>query len=684
MALKKMRPLAAVLPTIASGLLLLAPCPLMLSSLAAGSAAKSSAAASEGPIKHVDIVVGPFDLHRKYRSMEGPWIAQKIKMGDLAASKHLVIPETMVKFVEGNSKESPAMNSGAPVMNGSASASATAGQPVGLVDTSGKKRELLWFKGVRLDVLDENDKPLPNAEFICHFNIDVDAAFRKKVFPKAQHSGNTRVMTLTQGQTDFHFPEGTAIPVASDEQWTFTFQAANRTTEQHRRVKHRLTVDLLKASEAKEPMTALFWYVPYIVVVTSGESKEATEIEHNGAPNCLGASTGTTAPNTVPGGVFKDQSGRKLSGHWIVPPGDHTWRTPILEERDPGFASSEMRIHAVWTHVHPLCTSASLVECNGESRRSIFTSNVKTKTTGGLQIMSIENIISKEGILLPAGKHYELEAKYSNPTGQDQDSMVSHGLYIADNRFLPADLLDETQLASEGRFVPVLELTSTKDGVFCGVRNLEDRSLSTVASAAAAKSPYDIVPPYPKFDPTKDGPLLKDERVLELDTSQGKLHIVLDPKLAPQHATQLYKLFKAGAFDGTGINRYEPNFVLQVDVADRKAAGKPALSAEVQEMLRRLPLEVEAQSGGGLLHRRGCLSMARYDQPDTAVTSFSIMLGDAAHLDGKYTIFGRIIPDRQTLETLESLQKQFANEHPFISTVREIPRSLATADANRQ
>jgi cyclophilin family peptidyl-prolyl cis-trans isomerase len=681
MALKKL--LVWMLPTITSGLLFGAPCLCTLSASAAGSG-KSAVVNPEGAVEPVEIVVGPFDLHRKYRSMEGPWVAQKFRIGDLLASKHLVIPESMIKFVEGNSKDAPAMNSGAPVMNGAAPASSALGSAVGLVDTSAKKRELVWFKGVRLDVLDENDKPLPNAEFICHFNLDIDPAFRKKVFPKAQHSGNTRVMTLTQGQTDFHFPEGTAVPVASDEKWTFTFQAANRTTEQHRRVKHRLTIDLLKDSDAKEPITALFWYVPYIVVVTGGESKEATEVEHNGAPSCLGTSAGTTAPNTVPGGVFKDQSGRKLSGHWVVPPGDHTWRTPILEERDPGFANKDMRIHAAWTHIHPLCTAASLVQCNGESRRPIFTANVKTKTAGGLQIMTIDNIISKQGILLPAGHHYELEAKYSNPTGENQDSMVSHGVYVADSGFSSRDLLDETQVANQDNVLPVLELASSKDGLFCGVKNLTDRSLSTVSSTtAAAKSPYDIVPPYPPFDLKRDGPLLQEEKVLELDTSQGKLHIVLDPKFAPQHATQLYRLFKAGAFDGTGINRYEPNFVLQVDVVDRKADGKAPLSAEVQEMLRRLPLEVSAQTEGGVLHKKGCLSMARYDQPDTAVTSFSIMLGNAPHLDGKYTIFGRIIPDRQTLETLDHMQKQFANEHPYISAVREIPRSLATSDSKQ-
>lgn len=35
----------------------------------------------------------------------------------------------------------------------------------------------------------------------------------------------------------------------------------------------------------------------------------------------------------------------------------------------------------------------------------------------------------------------------------------------------------------------------------------------------------------------------------------------------------------------------------------------------------------------------GVLSMGRYDDPNSGTSSFSILLGDAAHLDMQYTIF---------------------------------------------
>ncbi|MBX9769880.1 MAG: peptidylprolyl isomerase, partial [Candidatus Obscuribacterales bacterium] len=173
-------------------------------------------------------------------------------------------------------------------------------------------------------------------------------------------------------------------------------------------------------------------------------------------------------------------------------------------------------------------------------------------------------------------------------------------------------------------------------------------------------------------------PLITSPKMLEVFTSAGKLRFLINPKLAPQNATQIYKLLKAGAFDGTPIDRYEPDFVLQVSEAEKKVDGGEPLSASIQDSLRRLPLEVPV-SQNPIVHKRGTLSMAHYDNPDTAVTSFSIMLGDAPHLDNKYTIIGSLVPDKVTLHTLEQMQTNFSISHPFIMGVRDISDVLTTS-----
>jgi cyclophilin family peptidyl-prolyl cis-trans isomerase len=604
-------------------------------------------AQGEGKFSTATIIVGPFDLHRKYRSMEGPYCMSSLRIGDLLASPVVSLTEDMITFIEGGSGSS--MNGG-PSMSGGGQFSAA---PKGLVDSSSQPRELIWFKGLKLEVLDENDQSMPDAEFICHLNVDVDPAHRQRLFPEMQQSGTSRILTITQGQTDFQLPEGFGVPVASDELWAFTFQAANRTANQHRRIKHRCIISFIRDKDLVYPIKALHWYNPYITVTVDKNAPAAVSAEHQDMPNCIGTSAGVNAPNSAPGSVFSDKFGRRVSGHWVVPPGAHTYSSPIGEDGNPGFGSKDAMIHAAWTHIHPLCTRTSLMHCAGDSRKEIFTVKAKTKTEGGLQLEQIESVTSREGIPLPGNQRYELEATYENPTGSAQDSMVALGIFVADNNFARPDWC-----------------LAGSNSAYCGIKSDLPEKSSAVDTGESAKTQVTSVQTsaasnttsaYPLFDASVDGPLLSKPKKFEIETTAGKLHLILDPTLAPKHATQLYRLFKNGVFDGTPIYRFQPNFVLQTSTAETKSGGG-AISEAQRQMLRRLPLEVESQSSGVRAHKKWVLSMARWDAEDSAVSSFSIMLADAPHLDKKYTVFGRLVPDQVTTHTIGKIAKEW-NKH---------------------
>ncbi len=617
---------------------------------------------AEGPVLAAEILVGPFDLHRRYRSMEGPYVRQKFRLSDLLESHQVALPEAMVTFIEGGGE--PAGMSAGPPMTATETQPVASAIPVGLVDTRNNARELYWFKGMKLDVLDENDKPLPTAEFICHLNLDVVPSLRNQLFPEGERCGNGRILTLTQGQTEFYFPEGFAVPVASEEQWTFTFQAANRTTDQHRRIKHRCRLYLVKDSELVYPVKALHWYAPYVSVIVDRDTAEAATAQQKNHPECLAMSPGVNAPNSVPGSTFNDKFNRKLSGHWVVPPGVHTYSSPIVDERDSGFGSKDRRIHAVWTHLHPLCTKTSLVRCDRDQRRKVLEAHAKTSLAGGLELKEIGTIYSKEGIPLAAGQHYELEAIYENKTDKPQDSMVVMGIFFADDKFARPDWRADSNKKSPafcGVTSSTVATAPKKDEASCNVK-IADKSTSSGDSNN-----------YPLFDIKNDGPLIKEAKTMELDTTAGKIHLVLDPGLAPQHATQLYRLMKNGAFDGTPIFRYEPNFVIQTAVAEEKVAGQPPLSGPLRNLLRRLPLEVEAQTKGLIAHKQWVLSMGRWDHdPNSGVSSFSMLISDAPHLNNKYTIFGRIVLDPITSKTIQQIKDQWPTSHPWIIKTSEM------------
>jgi cyclophilin family peptidyl-prolyl cis-trans isomerase len=50
---------------------------------------------------------------------------------------------------------------------------------------------------------------------------------------------------------------------------------------------------------------------------------------------------------------------------------------------------------------------------------------------------------------------------------------------------------------------------------------------------------------------------------------------------------------------------------------------------------------------------RGIVSMARLEAPDSAQTSFFVVLGPQPSLDGKYTVFGRVAEGMNVIESIE-------------------------------
>jgi hypothetical protein len=404
----------------------------------------------DGPVLVAQVVAGPFDLHRKYLSMEGPFVNWKCNVASLVASDKILLPPSRVRFTETSGVNSMSGQvTHLHIAQNKMSASKNSAQNPkieGLVRLRGRPRQLYWLKGIELKVIDENGKILPTAEFICHFNLDVDTQFRSRTFGTGSSPCVSRIISLTQGQTKFFFPDGYAVPVASNERLSLGFQAANRTSNKHRRIKHICSLYFLKDTDTTRPVQALQWDCPFLAVALKKCKQPANLSEHCEAGSCcLSYIPGAAAPNSRGLSRYSDMSrgAKSLSGHWVVPCGTHTFRAPYYAPlASDDFITYPRTIHAVWCHVHPLCTQASLIERSGIKRKELFTVHVKTRTHPGLEIMNIENICSEQGIPLAgtnSGKQYELEAVYQNTTGKPQDSMVSIGIFATNDKFRKPD-----------------------------------------------------------------------------------------------------------------------------------------------------------------------------------------------------------------------------------------------------
>ncbi len=177
----------------------------------------------------------------------------------------------------------------------------------------------------------------------------------------------------------------------------------------------------------------------------------------------------------------------------------------------------------------------------------------------------------------------------------------------------------------------------------------------------------------------ESAPRVADERIV-LRTNVGDMVLALYPEVAPQHAEQLLKLARMGAYDGVNFFRVETAFVAQLSDARYK---QPATSPEHLAAIHTLPAEFSA-----LQHRRGTLSMARHDgRPDSGETSFSILLGDAPHLDGQYTVFGHLETGDDVLDLIERVARN--GNRPAVpivvrrAEVVDSPQALAGLELRR-
>ena len=131
--------------------------------------------------------------------------------------------------------------------------------------------------------------------------------------------------------------------------------------------------------------------------------------------------------------------------------------------------------------------------------------------------------------------------------------------------------------------------------------------------------------------------------MVEIETDKGLIQLELFDQVAPLHTENFRKLAREGFYDGLRVHRVEPGFVVQAGCPHtrenardpRAGTGGPGWN---------VPAEFSSEP-----HLRGTLGMARSSHPDSAGSQWYICLGDAPFLDGKYTVFGKVLGDGMTV-----------------------------------
>ncbi|MEF3046632.1 peptidylprolyl isomerase [Pseudotabrizicola sp. L79] len=131
--------------------------------------------------------------------------------------------------------------------------------------------------------------------------------------------------------------------------------------------------------------------------------------------------------------------------------------------------------------------------------------------------------------------------------------------------------------------------------------------------------------------------------------ANGQVVIDLASDAAPNHVAQIVALAKQGQYDNVVFHRVIDGFMAQTgDVQFGKAQGDLSMAGMGGSSLADLGAEFSSLS-----FDRGVVGMARSADPNSANSQFFIMFAPAPHLDGQYTVVGRVIAGMDVVDAIK-------------------------------
>lgn len=169
----------------------------------------------------------------------------------------------------------------------------------------------------------------------------------------------------------------------------------------------------------------------------------------------------------------------------------------------------------------------------------------------------------------------------------------------------------------------------------------------TAATDTTASAPTD----------TQEKPMTEFEnKVAELHTTAGEIHIRFFPDVAPNHVRNFLTLAQKGFYDNTKFHRVIPGFMIQ--------GGDPnTISGNPNSWgTGGAPTNLKAEFNS-VPHKRGIVSMARAQSPDSASSQFFIVVADSGFLDNNYTVFGQVTKGMDVADKIVAAPRG-ANDRP--------------------
>ena len=133
---------------------------------------------------------------------------------------------------------------------------------------------------------------------------------------------------------------------------------------------------------------------------------------------------------------------------------------------------------------------------------------------------------------------------------------------------------------------------------------------------------------------------------------EGELY----PEIAPQSVYNFIDLCNHNFYDGLIFHRVIPGFMIQGGCPEGTGMGGPGYCIKGEFFFNGFKNDLK--------HKRGVLSMARSQSPNSAGSQFFLMHENAPHLDGQYAAFGKVTSDLDVVDAIAAVRTN-AQDRPL-------------------
>ncbi len=135
----------------------------------------------------------------------------------------------------------------------------------------------------------------------------------------------------------------------------------------------------------------------------------------------------------------------------------------------------------------------------------------------------------------------------------------------------------------------------------------------------------------------------------------GVIEGELYPETAPQSVANFADLCAHNYYDGLIFHLVIPGFMIQCGCPEGTGMGGPGYCIKGEFFFNGIKNDLK--------HKRGVLSMARSQSPNSGGSQFFIMHQDAKHLDGQYAAFGKVTSGMDVVDAIAKV-KTGRNDRP--------------------